>query len=88
MASQKDKLTATAMRMKTRSFPGYIADRVLGRADFEGSPSPTDVKSMPRMGMGAANPDNDAAREAAGMKSGGAVRGWGSARGARKAKYR
>ena len=88
MASGKDKLDTAATRMKTRGFGGYLVDRALNRADFEDAPAAVGAKANMRKGIGGANSANDAAREAAGMKKGGAVRGWGGARGARKAKYR
>lgn len=82
MGSQKDKLEQDAQRMRTRNFAGYLADRVMGKADFAKGKSATDSAAGP---IGSANPANAEALKAAGMKSGGRVRstgyrGYGAAR--------
>ena len=43
--SSPDKLERDASRMKSRSFGGYAADRVLGRADFSKSPGSSDGRA-------------------------------------------
>ena len=80
MASQDDKPEADAKRMGSRSFPGYLADRATGRADFKkadkpGTPataSPLGVNKTRRQGV------TDDAYAAGGMVR----RGFGKARGA------
>ena len=42
--SSSDKLERDAARMKSRSFGGYAADRVLGRADFSKAKSGGDAR--------------------------------------------
>ena len=59
MASQDDKSEADAKRMGARSFPGYLADRATGRADFKKAPDtkapasalPLEVKKTRRQGV-------------------------------------
>lgn len=65
-----DKLEADARRAKTRSFAGYLKDRLTGSADFEDAParSKTEAKTL-----GSDNKANDEVRAAAGMKKGGRV---------------
>jgi hypothetical protein len=69
MATQKDRIATDAERAKSRSFSGYAADRVLGRADFSKDTSSKEAVTAP---LG-----NDAVmkrREAeAGLKKGGTV---------------
>ena len=80
MASQDDKSEADAKRMGSRSFPGYLADRATGRADFKKAPDtkapasalPLEVKKTRRQGV------TDDAYKAGGMVR----RGFGKARGA------
>ena len=75
MASQDEKLDADLKRMKTRSFAGYVKDRVTGSADFDKSSGPTkDSAAKTRPILGGANPVNKDALEAAGYKRGGAVK--------------
>lgn len=71
MASSDDKLTADAQRMKSRSFAGYVKDRVTGSADFE-KPSTKSASATPAIGGN--NPANAAALKEAGFKRGGAVK--------------
>lgn len=71
MASSDDKLTADAQRAKTRSFAGYLKDRVTGSADFE-KPSTKSASAAPA--IGGKNPANAEALKEAGFKRGGAVK--------------
>ena len=72
MASQDEKLDADLKRMKTRSFAGYLKDRVTGSADFDKEDKSKTARAAPL--IGSANPANKAALEAAGYKRGGAVK--------------
>jgi len=65
MASSDDKTTSDAKRASTRSFPGYLADRALGRADFSKAPSRNESPAMPVGPIGSNNPANAAALEEA-----------------------
>jgi hypothetical protein len=72
MASSDDKITSDAKRASTRGFGGYLADRALGRADFEDKKAPATKAGAQTLGGG--NKDNKDALEAAGMKRGGLVK--------------
>lgn len=60
-----------AKRASTRSFLGYLSDRITGSADFEKAPSQSEASAAT---IGSKNPANDEARKAAGMKNGGVVK--------------
>lgn len=70
MATPKDRLSSDATRAATRSFPGYVADRVMGRADFAApAPAPTSVAAGDaHVGDRARNPDA--------YKNGGLIKGF------------
>ena len=72
MASSDDKLTADAQRAKSRSFAGYLKDRVTGSADFE-KPASTKASSA-APAVGGKNPANAEALKEAGFKRGGIVK--------------
>jgi hypothetical protein len=84
MASQKPKFETDAERMKSRSFLGYLKDRATGSADFskpeKASPQTARPNPLNRLGL-----DEETKKEI-GMAKGGAVRGYGAARGGKKCK--
>ena len=88
MASQKEKFEQDAERAGKRSFPGYLADRALGRADFAKAEPVTTVRAEPVAPLGSESVLKRRER-AAGLKKGGAVRGDGVAqRGRTRGKMR
>lgn len=73
MASQKEKFEQDAERMKSRSFAGYVKDRLTGSADFDKKSGSAPAASA-TPAIGGKNPANAEALKEAGFKRGGVVK--------------
>ena len=70
-----DKLDEDAKRIKSRSFGGYLADRVLGRADFAKVPTPEVGVAGAKQKLEGRAEQLRKQEEAAGLRRGGSVKG-------------
>lgn len=70
-----DKLDEETKRVKSRSFGGYLADRVLGRADFAKAPAPEVGVAGAKQKLEGRAEQLRKQEEAAGLRRGGSVKG-------------